>query len=187
MNIITAFRSQVRENASDKVVSTLQLGLDKETKYDYLPVVSRGLKRRVESLIKSCKPKVVILTGQAPGRTRISLERFALNILDFTELDESGVSILGKTIEAEGPHAYKSSIKNLGVLQKKLVAKGFPVEVSNHAGTYLCNQIYYHALHYSAKHKLKCKILFVHLPLFDKVDQQLSALCLSELVKILEQ
>ena len=42
--------------------------------------------------------------------------------------------------------------------------KGIAAKVSNSAGTFVCNRVYYEALYYVAKGLFPIKALFVHLP-----------------------
>ena len=49
-----------------------------------------------------------------------------------------------------------------------LAKKGFNVAVSNDAGRFVCNYVYYHSLHHSAANGTQC--IFVHVPPFDKID-----------------
>jgi pyroglutamyl-peptidase len=113
---------------------------------------------------KSADPQVIVMCGMAESRERISIERFALNILDYRIADNSGHQPLGKTIEAEAPDALRTLVP-VEKLQKYLQRNGYPCEVSNHAGTFVCNDVYFRALHREVIEGAPRLVLFVHLPM----------------------
>lgn len=98
--------------------------------------------------------------GQAPGSSRIHLESVAMNIAGETTQSPDDF----QTLVPGGPAAYRTSLP-LGHWAAKIRAAGIPVQVSYHAGTYLCNAIYYLAQHMAAEKKLKTQSAFIHLPL----------------------
>lgn len=54
---------------------------------------------------------------------------------------------------------------------KKLFEKNsFNVVISKDAGNYLCNNIYYNGLKYIRENNLKCKMIFVHIPQIDNIN-----------------
>lgn len=54
---------------------------------------------------------------------------------------------------------------------KKLFEKnGFNVVISKDAGNCLCNNIYYNGLKYIRENNLKCKMIFVHIPQIDNIN-----------------
>lgn len=98
--------------------------------------------------------------GQAPGSSRIHLESVAVNIAGETTQSPDDF----QTLVPGGPAAYRTSLP-LGNWAAKIRAAGIPVQVSYHAGTYLCNAIFYLAQHMAAEKKLKTQSAFIHLPL----------------------
>ncbi len=66
-------------------------------------------------------------------------------------------------IEAGGPAAYLSTLP-VEPIAAAIAARGVPAEVSNHAGTYLCNHILYQSLHRTASRAEQRRIGFLHLP-----------------------
>jgi pyroglutamyl-peptidase len=98
--------------------------------------------------------------GQAPGSSRLHLEAVALNIAGETTQSPDDF----QTLVPGGPAAYRSTLP-LANWAAKIRAAGIPVQVSYHAGTYLCNAILYLAQHIAAEQKLKTQSAFVHLPL----------------------
>ncbi len=113
-----------------------------------LQIVSERLQK---DLMESFE--LAIHLGQSPGSTAIKLETTGLNL----RTDQS-------PIIAGAPAAYRTSLP-VEAIKQSLWSEGIPAEVSNHAGTYLCNATLYLSQHYSALHRLATRSLFVHLPL----------------------
>ena len=109
------------------------------------------------------KPSFVILTGLAENRSCISLERFALNIQDYRIPDNSGHQWQDRRLDDSGPEALRTQI-SLIKLRDELQSKGAVCEVSNHAGTFLCNEVFYRTLRWMELRKLPQHAIFVHFP-----------------------
>jgi len=91
--------------------------------------------------------------GQSPGSSVIKIESTGLNL----RTD-------GNPLIDDAPAAYVTSLP-VNHLRDSLLSKRIPAEVSNHAGTYLCNAVLYLSQHLSAEYSLPTKSLFLHLPL----------------------
>lgn len=122
------------------------------------------LKTELLNVIDEADPDYCVCVGQAPGRNKITLERFATNLKDFGSPDVAGNTIKGQKIEDDGPAAYWSTLPDLDGMVNALNNTGIPAAPSNHAGNHLCNQIMYHALHYAACSGHRLKAGFVHIP-----------------------
>ncbi|QEG42171.1 pyroglutamyl-peptidase I [Roseimaritima ulvae] len=96
---------------------------------------------------------LVLHLGQAPGSTHIRLEAVGLN-----------VHANGQPLIADAPAAYRSTL-DLESWRQSLVDTGIPAEVSQHAGTYLCNATLFLSQHILAEQKLSSQVAFIHLPL----------------------
>ncbi len=109
-------------------------------------------------------PCVVIMTGLAGLAESIRLERFALNIKDFCIADNQGHQPEDELIDVDGPDALRTVLP-LPSFCKQLTSQGYACNVSNHAGTFLCNELYYRCLRAQQKAKKSPSVaLFVHLP-----------------------
>lgn len=117
----------------------------------------------------------VILTGVAAKRQKISLERFALNIRDYRIEDNGGHKYEGLAIANSGPDALKTGL-SIDTFSKSLTKNGSLCEVSNHAGSFICNEIYYKCLLYQGNQPSPADVLFVHLPLPRTYVQTLKSL-----------
>jgi pyroglutamyl-peptidase len=130
-----------------------------------LPTCCQGAWRLLQEKISKDEPDVLILTGLAQGRKVITVERFALNIRDYRIADNGGHEWDGDPIHKHGPEAIRNRLP-LKKLTRQLEKAGFPCDISNHAGTFVCNETYYRALAYQNEHPEPI-VLFVHLPLPD--------------------
>lgn len=111
----------------------------------------------------SAQPDVVLSLGEAGGITAVTIERVAINLLDFSISDNGGHLVTDKPINADGPPAYFATLPTRPMVNA-LTEAGIPAQLSNSAGTFLCNQVMYEMLHYIHKHQLKTPAGFVHLP-----------------------
>ena len=128
----------------------------------------------VESTLEAIEvevPDIVIMLGQAAKRSRISLERVAINIDDFEQTDNAGNQPQSETISQQGAVAYFATLP-LSQIAKAVTKRGIPCEISNTAGTYVCNRLFYSVMQYAAQYELSYKAGFIHLPY---LPQQTSA------------
>ena len=105
----------------------------------------------------------VIMLGFARKRKDVCLERVALNFMDASHPDNAGFQPIEESILPAGPVAYISSLP-LKAWKKALTAAGLSASVSNSAGTYVCNAVYYAALHEIEQQALPTRALFIHIP-----------------------
>ena len=107
----------------------------------------------------------VLHLGQAPRRNRIELETVAVNLFEpaAASSGETDAST-ARPIQPEGPDAIRTHLP-LDTWAEAIRAAGIPATVSYHAGTYLCNAIFYETLLLSAQRGLRTQATFVHIPL----------------------
>jgi len=111
-----------------------------------LPTVfDRSLETLRELLLRH-QPRLVICAGQAGGRTALSLERVAVNVNDARIRDNSGAQPIDTPVVADGPAAYFSSLPIKAMLLA-LTSAGIRAEVSQTAGTFVCNHVFYGLMH----------------------------------------
>lgn len=127
-----------------------------------LPVTNHDLRERIESLIVRHQPELVICLGLAPGENMIRLERLAANYSNFEIPDNAGERYRGP-IRVSAPAAYDTGLP-VDSIQAALLAQGLPARISASAGTFLCNAIMYHALHYCHQQSAGIRAGFIHLP-----------------------
>jgi pyroglutamyl-peptidase len=128
-----------------------------------LPVEYRTSGELVCDLIRQYQPDSVLMLGLAAKRSAINLERFALNVDDATLPDNAGELRNGQMIAADGPAAYISTLP-LEVIRSMIAALDVPVVISNHAGAFLCNHVFYMARHYLEQTGRTVPCGFIHVP-----------------------
>ncbi|HYF41133.1 MAG TPA: pyroglutamyl-peptidase I [Ramlibacter sp.] len=92
------------------------------------------------------RPSLVVCTGQAGGRAALSLERVAINVNDARIADNAGAQPVDTPVVPGGPDAYFSSLPIKAMLAA-LLAEGIDAEVSQTAGTFVCNHVFYGLMH----------------------------------------
>ena len=127
-----------------------------------LPVEFKAVSNLVPEMLKQYQPDIVLAFGQCTGDS-IRIERVALNLDDARTADNNGYTPTDEPIHADGKNAYFSTLP-IKVIQHAVVAKNIPAVISNSAGTYVCNHLFYELLYWCDKLSLPTKIGFVHLP-----------------------
>lgn len=130
-----------------------------------LPVSFAGVGTALRKAVEECHPDVIIMLGQAAGIDYIKLERIAINMMDAATPDNDGFLPDEEPICADGAVALFTN-SNVKELRKAVEALGIAAKVSNSAGLYVCNRIYYEALRL-CNEKPGMRALFVHLPFYD--------------------
>ena len=117
----------------------------------------------VISAIEKHLPDAVLCVGQAGGRTGLTPERVAINIDDARIPDNAGHQPVACPIAAEGPAAYFSTLP-VKAMTAAIRQAGLPSDLSNTAGTFVCNHLMYGVLHPLAKHHPAIRAGFLHVP-----------------------
>jgi pyroglutamyl-peptidase len=149
---------------------------------EILPTVYGAAEERMRSLIREIRPDVILCLGVADSRSEINLERTALNCDHEATPDNAGEVRLGQQI-ADGPSSYRSTLP-LEEMHSALEKGGIPVIFSDTAGTYVCNHVFYSALHEVERLDLDAKCGFIHVPVMD--DKQRRGLPLEMMVSAIE-
>ncbi len=113
------------------------------------------------ALIDRHSPDVIIATGVAGGRTKVTPERVALNLANATIPDNAGAQPVDGAIVTGGPDAYFTRLPLRDTIDR-IVAAGIPAELSLSAGTYVCNDTMYRMLHHLATRPTISG--FIHVP-----------------------
>ncbi|MEM3191287.1 MAG: pyrrolidone-carboxylate peptidase [Candidatus Parvarchaeota archaeon] len=126
-----------------------------------LPVDYSKMENELLEIIEEISPNLIIGTGLAPGRSKLSLEKIAVNYKFSTEPDNNGKIESGSKIDQEMPDGMFSliDVEGLANILNKL---NIPTEVSMTAGTYLCNYAMFVIIREAKKMKIKGG--FVHVP-----------------------
>ncbi|MBI5275937.1 MAG: pyroglutamyl-peptidase I [Burkholderiales bacterium] len=111
-----------------------------------LPTVFGQSMQVLRALLRQHRPTLVLCTGQAGGRAAISLERVAINVNDARIPDNAGAQPVDTPVVEHGPAAYFTGLPVKAILQALLDA-GINAEVSQTAGTFVCNHVFYGLMH----------------------------------------
>lgn len=147
-----------------------------------LPTVFGASTTELTRLLRLHKPTLVLCVGQAGGRSALSLERIAINVDDARIPDNAGKQPIDIPVAAAGPAAYFSSLPIKAMLQA-LQREGIAAEVSQTAGTFVCNHVFYGLMHSLATLRgfKRTRGGFVHVPWLP--EQGAPSLPLEELVR----
>jgi pyroglutamyl-peptidase len=125
-----------------------------------LPVDAARVPGMITDLLLDLQPDLCLMLGQANGYAALSVERVAINLCDFRIPDNAGMQPIDEPIVQDGPAAYFSTAPVRAVVDA-IRAAGIPANLSLSAGAYLCNMVYYVALHVCATHRLPTRCLFI--------------------------
>jgi pyroglutamyl-peptidase len=127
-----------------------------------IPLRYDEVKPSLIQAIKETKPDAIICTGQSRSST-INLERVAINVADARLPYNCGTQPVDRPIEPDGPVAYFSTLP-LRKLLAALIEVKIPTVISNSAGTFGCNHIFYELMHYLAENQMNIPAGFIHVP-----------------------
>ncbi len=152
-------------NPSRQVAMALdgQLIGDANVKALVLPVDRIHGPEALLSAIRDHQPDAVLCLGEADRRTAISIERIAVNLMDYRIPDNQGEQIIDQPIVPDGPAAYFSTLPVREIFTT-LQAAGIPTELSLSAGAFLCNQVFYAGRHFVSHMDRSIPLGFIHLP-----------------------
>jgi len=128
-----------------------------------LPVVYGKCWDELHSQILRVQPDCVLCLGQAAGREGISLENTAVNVRASSEADNAGVTFSGEKIDEDGPESLSARLP-MKELTQFLREAGLPAKISYSAGTYVCNDLFYHLLRYAEAEDPQLLCGFLHIP-----------------------
>ena len=130
-----------------------------------LPTTFASSIKVLDRLLRTHQPALVICVGQAGGRSALSIERIAINVQDARIADNDGAQPIDLPVAITGPAAYFSTLPIKAMLHAISLAK-LPVEISQTAGTFVCNQVFYALMHSLKKQRgvQTSRGGFIHLP-----------------------
>lgn len=130
-----------------------------------IPVVFQKGALLVRDIVRREQPDVIILVGQAGGRTCMEVERVAINCQDCMPgfPDNEGNEPTGEKIVPDGPDAYFSTLP-IKAMVNCMLENSVPAKVSNSAGTYVCNELMYRLLHLLHTEFPDARGGFIHVP-----------------------
>lgn len=132
-----------------------------------LPVVggegAGSARATLDALLDLHRPDACILFGEAHVRGEVSVERIAVNLRDYRIADNAGAVATDAPVVRGSPDARFATLPVHGIVGA-VRAAGVPAGQSMTAGTFLCNEVMFHALDRSARDGVPGIAGFVHLP-----------------------
>ena len=158
--LVTAF-----EAFGDESINPAKLALERASLPDthklFLPVEYEKAAEIVLEAIRADAPKAVISIGQAGGRRAVTPEKNAVNERNAASPDSAGRVCTHEPIVPGGPERLLSSF-GAKEISAALTKAGLCAEVSESAGTYVCNDVMYSVLY--ALRNTSIPAGFIHVP-----------------------
>ncbi|MGQ9364886.1 pyroglutamyl-peptidase I family protein [Azospirillum sp. ST 5-10] len=114
-------------------------------------------------LVERHAPVAVLSFGLSFRTDSVLVERLAWNRDESDKADNAGVVRAGAEIVAGAPTAYGCGMP-VPLLVRVLAQAGVPVAISDHAGGYVCNHLYFRARHMVEAGGLDLPTAFIHVP-----------------------
>jgi pyroglutamyl-peptidase len=128
-----------------------------------LPCVFGRANKVMHQAVEELQPSIVIAVGQAGGRVDLSVERVAINIDDAPIADNQMRQVVDQPIVNGGPAAYFSTLPIKAIVHA-LREAGLPSSVSQSAGTFVCNHVFYGLMHQAHEWGTTMRAGFIHIP-----------------------
>ena len=132
-----------------------------------LPVSFRAAPRAAIAAAERLRPDAIVCLGQAGGRDRLTPERIAVNRMDAARPDNDGFQPVDAPVVPGGPKSYASALP-VEAMTEAMRAAGVPADLSDSAGTYVCNCLMYALLHRTHTRGPKIPCGFLHLPYLEE-------------------
>jgi pyroglutamyl-peptidase len=113
--------------------------------------------------IDDTRPRLVLAMGQAAGRTGLTVERVAINVADARMPDNAGAQPVDEPVVPGGHAAHFASLP-IKAMVAAVQAAALPASVSQTAGTFVCNHVFYALMHHLLE-RPGTRGGFMHLPL----------------------
>lgn len=163
--LVTAFEpfGQSGRNSSLETMMTLpdKIGECEIIKL-MLPVIYDECAGILIDKIQRISPSAAVCLGQAEGRGMITPEYIAVNVKHSSLSDNAGKKFTLEPIIPGAPDGYITTLP-VGRITENMKNAGYPAAVSFTAGTFVCNDLMYQAIHFCRP--LGIRAGFIHLPL----------------------
>ena len=128
-----------------------------------LPCVFGSANRVLLEALAQQRPRLVLALGLAAGRAELSLERVAINVDDARIADNAGARPIDLPVVPGAPAAHFSTLP-IKAMVAALQQAGVPAAVSQTAGTFVCNHVFYGLMH-ALRRRRGVRGGFMHVPL----------------------
>lgn len=127
-----------------------------------LPVEYTGVEQAFTRLMTEIRPHLWLAFGVGAQQTPLRLECRGINQDHSTRCDNAGELRTNCLIEENGPE-FRSLPADLAELHSHLQRAGYSCELSDDAGTYVCNHLIYTAAKSINVQRRECEFVFTHL------------------------
>ena len=117
----------------------------------------------LEEAIRENRPDAVVCVGMAGGRSHVSVEQVAINLIEARIPDNAGKQPTGVSVIEGGPTAYFSTLPVKAIVEE-MKNNQIPAKISYTAGTFVCNDIMYRLLHLIDTQYPDMQGGFIHVP-----------------------
>ncbi len=117
----------------------------------------------LQDALRHQRPQLVLALGLAAGRAELSVERVAINVDDARIADNAGAQPIDQPVVARAPAAYFSNLP-IKAMVHEMEAAGVPAAISQTAGTFVCNHVFYGLMHLLRRRR-GVRGGFMHVPL----------------------
>jgi pyroglutamyl-peptidase len=128
-----------------------------------LPCVFAESLPALRAAIELHRPELVVCVGQAGGRPDVTPERVAVNLVDARIPDNAGDQPIDLPVVPGGPAGYFTTLP-VKACVAAIRDAGVPASVSQTAGAFVCNQVFYGLMHLLATEFPGVRGGFVHVP-----------------------
>ncbi len=145
-----------------------------------LPVDFAAAPRELRRAIRETEPVMVVCLGVAASRSKITPERVAVNLQDAPIPDNAGFQPVDSPILKNGAAAYFSTLPIKNIVAH-LAERGAPVAISDSAGQFVCNHVFYHLMRV-LRRTPQARGGFIHVPLPRHgftIDDQVAAIAVA--------
>ncbi len=149
-----------------------------------LPVVFEQGFAKLLRAIERVQPDIVLSLGQAGGRDAVELERVAINLMDADIADNSGFHPRERPIHEGEQNALFSTLP-LNDMLADLKTAGIPARISNSAGLYVCNDLFYRLQRIATSKGIR-QSGFVHVPFLPEQTLEKASMTLEMMKQALE-
>lgn len=189
--IITGFSvfPGVTKNPTELLIEKLSSKTlrNENTLYDILEVSAEGASERLIELQKQADRNTTwIHMGVNCRIDCFDIEEKAFNCANFRCPDVRGKTLKNELIVKDDISFARTSFPVLEI-QNRLRSQFHKVNISQDAGRYLCNYVYFKSLYWCHKKYSHGRVLFIHVPPFTKISEDKQCKFIQDLMKVLQQ
>ncbi len=168
----------IKMNPSEEIVKKLAQQFNLPS--IILPVVFGQAFEVLKEKVDSEKPDVVLMFGVAATRSKICFERIGLNWVESKNPDTSMKTPVAGKIDSNQELALMNPFNLEKIISQYDLNERKHIEISYSAGAYVCNDLYFRALN---EKSISAEKLFIHIPSFEKIDEQLQLTLITKVVQ----